>query len=89
MAKMKKEEREETDSGAIAAVTPGTLSTEAVPELKEEEIPVLTAKVKKLVLRKAASFTGRGVRNVKKGEPFEVNAAVADSLLDTGLFEEI
>ena len=69
---------------------PSTKKTAAPKKEADGETPEKkkTGKRRSLVLVGAGSFTGRGVKGVKKGMPLEVDDETAEALLDTGLFEE-
>lgn len=83
-------------SGSTEAATPTTEDASRVADTDakgDAEKPAkddkkAAGKTKRLILIGAGSFSGRGVRNVKKGEPIEVDLETAKNLLATGMFKE-
>ncbi|MDR1977926.1 MAG: hypothetical protein LBQ42_04255 [Synergistaceae bacterium] len=70
-----------------AEATPPPEADTLEPEPETPEVDTLE-KAKTLVLVGAGSFTGRGVKGVRKGQPFETDSQTAERLLATGMFVE-
>jgi hypothetical protein len=86
---------EDDDEAAIYARAEDENSSEKPKEPEKPEEPPKTSpkagnfkKGVTLVLTGAGSFSGRGVKEVRKGLPFETDFQTAEKLLATGLFEK-